>query len=145
MQLLCSNSCCHACARSADDRREKLRVIKDALIAAYEENRRLVVIEQFIATVITVDEFERRVNIQKQSSSSQGGLWTNQSPTFIDQIARSTVRAEIAKEVNVISFEDFRQRELPHILTELQLKAEDLGIDLSFTPPAPISENSDIG
>lgn len=118
---------------AAEEKREHLERIKNTLTEEYEKHRARA-IDRFIAEELTTEEFERRVVSQKDDISKQsGGLWENQPmrPQLLDQIARHEVRADIAKEVSILKFEDFRQRELPKILMErgLEIPAE-LGIEL---------------
>lgn len=120
--------------RIADDRQRKLGVVKNALTVAYEEHRRSVV-DRCIEEQLTPAEFERRVVAHKKEHSVQAELWSrSMSPEAVDHMARNAVRAQIAEVVTVLPFDEFRQRELPKILAELQLDPAELGIDLPSTP-----------
>ncbi|MBX9660386.1 MAG: replication initiator protein A [Nitrospiraceae bacterium] len=119
----------------AEDRRQKLLVVKDALKSEYDEHCRQV-IDRFIAGELPAGEFERRVVARKNELSKQGGLWeTNTRPEFMDTMARHAVRAEIAKSISVIAYDDFYPRRLPALLAELELDAAALGIELPPTEP----------
>lgn len=113
--------------QASDNRRQKIAVVKAALMAAYEEHR-LTMVDEYIARELTVEDFERRVSAQKKEQSQQGGLWEQTRPEMVDSIARHEVRAQIAKQVNLVSFDDFRRRELPRILAECELTPEDMGL-----------------
>ena len=120
---------------TAEDRRQKLILIKDALKLEYDEHCRHA-IDQFISGELPAGEFERRVAVRKNELSKQGGLWdTNTRPEFMDTMARHAVRAEIAKSISVIAYDDFYPRRLPALLAELHLDAAALGIDLPLTEP----------
>lgn len=74
------------------------------------------------------EEFERRFKEHKKELSRQGGLWDRQTrPEFVESMARHAVRADIAKQVAFIPYEDFYQRELPRILADFQLDPAALG------------------
>jgi len=51
-------------------------------------------------------------------------------------VVRSTVRAEIANSFAIISFENFRKRELPRMLIDFELAAADFGLAALRTPLA---------
>jgi hypothetical protein len=112
---------------SSETRRQKIAVMKSALMAAYEEHC-LTMVDEYIARELTIEEFERQVSNRKREQWHQSGLWEQPRPEMIDSMARHEVRAEIAKQVNLVSFEDFRRRELPRILAECQLDPDELGL-----------------
>jgi len=113
--------------RTSETRRQKFAVVKSALMAAYEEHR-LAMVDEYIARELTVEEFERRVSDRKKEQLHQSGLWEQPRPEMVDNMARHEVRAEIAKQVNLVSFEEIRRRELPRILAECQLDPDQLGL-----------------
>lgn len=116
--------------RIAEDRQRKLGVVKNALTVAYEEHRRSVV-ERCIEEQLTPVEFDRRVAAHKNEQAVQTELWSrSMSPEAAEHMARNAVRAQIAEVVTVLPFDEFRKRELPKILAELQLDAAELGIEL---------------
>ena len=53
--------------------------------------------------------------------------------TLTEKIARSSVRDEIAKEITM-SYDDFRRRELPRIISEYNLDPAEFGITQQTTP-----------
>ena len=88
---------------------------------------------------ITSGEFDRRVAARKKELSSQTTLnlhsiW-NRGDVLKSQ-ALHEIRAQIEKEMSFLPFEDFRKRELPRILSELQLDPAELGIELPPTSTA---------
>jgi hypothetical protein len=128
-----------------ETRVERMRLLKEVLESEYEEYRWNQV-DRFIKDVITEPEFERRVLLYKQDTSRQAGLWAENRPDLIDQLARRAVRSDIAKEVSVLSFEDYRLRELPRIIRELEISPEDVGLDsnLNTSPNAPESPENGV-
>ena len=126
--------------RRLDERRQKLRLLKETIEFKYGEFR-LATIDRFVAEAFPPAEFERRVAEYKERDSQQSALWGGTiRPELQDNLARQAIKLEIGKELNILSLEDFRKRELPAILTELQLNAAELGIDLPTgemtNPPA---------
>lgn len=108
------------------------RMVKDVLEQRYEAHRERHV-DRFIAETVTPPEFERRVTTCKEKLSAQTNLdfpsvWNR--PETIERQAHAMARAEIAQQVSIITFEDFRKAELPHLLAELQLDPADLGINI---------------
>ena len=121
--------------KAADAKREKLALIKTILTEEYEKHRSSA-IDRFVAEELTTEEFERRVATRKDDLSKQSGLFQN-SPMrsqFLDQAARGEVRQDIAKEISILPFEAFHQRELPRILEENHFDPAELGIKLSKPP-----------
>ncbi len=120
-------------ARKREAERSAQREVIAGLLKTRYDNYRSSTIEQFIAA-LPVGEFENRVTERIQvlsaNQAQDGGEWMS-SPALIEQIARSTVRAEIAAGASVLPFEDFRTRELPGILAELRVDPADAGIDLA--------------
>lgn len=120
--------------QAAEDRRQKLVMIKDALQLEYDEHCRQT-IDRFIAEEFPAGEFERRVEVRKNELSKQGGLWDgNMRPELMDNMARHAVRAEIAKSVSIVPYQDFYHRRLPALLAELRLDPHELGIELASKP-----------
>jgi hypothetical protein len=115
---------------AVDNRRRKLAAIKEALTVAYEEHRHGAV-DRYIKEQFPPEEFERRVAAYMGEHSAQTELWNRpRSSEAIDHTARQAVRADIAKTVTVLPFDEFRKTELPKILAELEIDPADLGIDL---------------
>ena len=116
--------------RTDEERAELLRIIKESLKADYEAYRHRTV-DQFIATQLSIPEFERRVAVRSRELSSQqtldlDSIWNR--PEIRERQAQHEVRSQIENEINFLPFEEFRLRELPRILAELKLQPADLGI-----------------
>lgn len=110
-------------------------MVKQALEQQYEAYQQET-IDRFIAEELTAEEFEYRVQAFKKTTSQQEQLWLGKpSPTLAEHLARNAIRAEISKQVRILSFEDFRKRELPRILSERQLDPAELGIEPSCRGP----------
>jgi hypothetical protein len=117
---------------AAEDHNRKLRILKEALTTAYNDHREAVV-DRFISEEITEQEFDRRVvvylqEISKQSDLDLSSVWNH--PAALEATAKRAVRSQIAEQVPMLPFEDFKKRELPRILAELQLDPAELGIQL---------------
>jgi hypothetical protein len=120
--------------QAAEERRQKLVMIKDALELEYDEHCRET-IDRSITEEFAAGEFERRVAHRKNELSKQGGLWDGQMrPELMDAMARQAVRSEIAKSVSIVPYEDFYRRRLPALLAELRLDPVELGIELASKP-----------
>jgi hypothetical protein len=52
------------------------------------------------------------------------------SPALADNMARSALRAEVANDLAIISFENFRQREIPRLLVDFELSPADFGLEV---------------
>jgi len=115
--------------QAAEDRRQKLTMIKDAIELEYEEYRQQIT-DRFIGEEFPAGEFERRVEIRKTELSKQGGLWDDMRPELMETMARHAVRSEIAKSVSIVPYPDFYHRRLPVLLAELHLDPKALGIDI---------------
>jgi hypothetical protein len=120
--------------REAEERHQRIRSVKERLTAAYAEHHRNA-IDNFIIADLGAEEFERRVDARKTELSAQGGLWEQMSPALADNMARSALRAEIADNLAIISFEDFRQREIPRLLADFELSPADFGLPALATTP----------
>ena len=115
-------------------RRQHLWMLKTTIELKYDEYRQTTV-DRFVAEEMPPAEFESRVEAVKRRDAQQSELWGGTiRPELQDSIARHTVKTEIGKELNILSLEDFRKRELPVILAELNLDPAELGIEF---PPAP--------
>jgi len=109
---------------AGEAKREKLRLIRETLSQEYNEYRRKV-LDRFISDEIPIEEFKLRINSRKAALAEQTILGDKRiSSELAERIARSAIREEIAKEITMLSFEDFRNRELPRILADLNLPAE---------------------
>ena len=97
--------------QTAETRRQKQMLVKDALTQRYEEHRSLVV-DRFIAEQLPPGEFERRVAVQKTKDSQQQGLWNTMRPELVENMARHTVRNQIAEQLTFQPHEEFRKSEL---------------------------------
>lgn len=115
-----------------EERRQRIRVVEERVSAAYAEHHRNA-IDNFIIAQLGSEEFERQVDARKTKLSAQGGLWENMSPTLADNMARSAVRSEIANTLSMVSFEDFRQREIPKLLADFELSPADFGLEATPT------------
>jgi hypothetical protein len=114
--------------RLADERRERLHLAKQSLEVAYEEYSRAAV-DRFIAAEFPQDEFMRRVEAKKRELNSQFSFWEKMSkPEFSESMASAAVRSEIAKQVSLLSFEDFCRREGPRILADYNIDPAELGL-----------------
>ncbi len=128
--------------REAEERRQRIRAVEERISAAYTEHHRNV-IDNFIIADLGTEEFDKRVDGRKMELSVQGGLWEHLSPALADNMARSAVRAEIANTLAIVSFEDFRQREIPPLLADFELSPADFGLaalpttsdDATIVPP----------
>lgn len=132
--------------RLANEKRaETMRVLKETLETEYDEYRHSTV-EQFINDILSPAEFERRVVAWVADRDRQGDLWTPNSnrPDLIHSLAVRSVRAEVAKEVPMLSFEDFRRRELPKLVRDLGIDPAEFGLDLTTAPNAPDRSPSDV-
>lgn len=121
--------------QAAEDRRLNQGRAQEMLKSRYEEYRRQAV-ARFMADQLPPEDFERRVEAYKAEMLSQPGFW-NERPEMADQFARHAIRAEIAKEANLLSEEAFRHKELPAIASELDLDPTEL--DLDAGPPGPLA------
>jgi hypothetical protein len=81
-------------------------------------------LDEFIDT--QQPEFERRVTVRKGELASEGGFWEKTSPELTDAIARNHVRSEMAKDLHLLSFDEFRNRELPQIVANFQIQPSDI-------------------
>lgn len=95
----------------SDERRREIARAKEDLTAQYREYRAKTIAD-FMAAMVSPDEFERRVIARKHELTITGGSMENMLPKLADSMIRSHLRAEIAKEADVLSFEDFSQKEL---------------------------------
>jgi hypothetical protein len=112
----------------AEERRERLHLAKQSLEVAYEEYSRAAV-DRFIADEFPQDEFTRRVEAKKRELGSQFSFWDKVSkPEFLESMANGAVRSEIAKQVSLLSFEDFCRREGPRILADYNIDLAELGL-----------------
>ena len=118
--------------REAEERHQRIRAVRDRVSADYAEHHRNT-IDNFIIADLGAEEFERRVNARKAELAGQGRLWEHMSPALADNMARSGVRAEIANTLAIISFEAFRQREIPRLLADFELSPTDFGLAGSLT------------
>lgn len=114
--------------QEADERRQRICAVEERLSVAYTEHYRNI-IDNFIIADLGAEEFERRVDAHKAELAGQGGLWAHMSSALADNMARSAVRAEIANTLAILSFEDFRQREIPQFLADFELSPADFGLD----------------
>ena len=101
--------------------------LKSALEQAYADHRKRV-INRFIADELGQGEFDRRVEIRKKELARQGSLFEKLAPEQLARFATTDVREEIAP---VVSYEEFRKRELPNVLARLELNAADLGLTVA--------------
>jgi hypothetical protein len=113
--------------KEAGERHQRIRTVEERISAAYKEHH-WNIIDNFIIADLGVEEFERRVDAQKAELAGQGGLWEHMSSALADNMARSAVRAEIANTLAIVSFEDFRQREILRLLADFELSPTDFGL-----------------
>jgi hypothetical protein len=102
------------------------------MIVAYKEYRARALEDNID---IRKEEFERRVAVRKEQLGDEGAFWEKTSPELTDAIAQSHVRSEMAKELSLLSFEEFRTRELPQIGERFQLDPSEFGGE--SIPPQP--------
>jgi hypothetical protein len=127
------------------ERRQRDRLVEEALAASYEKHREAV-IEEYISTALQPRDFDLLVEAEKELMFQQADLWARMSPERVTAAAQRFVRGKIAKGVATVSLEDYRRQELPRILAELALNPAELGIELDQTPvlapdPSPNAQN----
>lgn len=130
--------------QAADDKREKQRLLKEILTAEYDKHRASV-IDRYIADELTLEQFDIRVASCKEGMSKQSDLWKPRKPKLLDQMARGQARADIAKEISILPYEEFRERNLAQILKEHHMDAVELGIELpeeSVPEPENLSQEA---
>jgi hypothetical protein len=103
---------------AGEDRRKNLARVQELLKIDYEKHCSQMV-DRYITELLPAGEFENRVAAYKEETSNLSGFW-NERPGLADQLARHAVRAEIAKEVEIPSYEDFCHRGAPRIASELK-------------------------
>ena len=101
--------------------------MEQRLSGAYTEHYRNA-IDNFIIAELGAEEFEGRVDARKKELSAEGGLWEQMSPALADSMARSALRAEVANDLAIISFQNFRQPEIPRLLVDFELSPADFGL-----------------
>jgi hypothetical protein len=126
---------------TAEDRKRKLAQAEESLRSGYEEHCRRVV-DRFIAEELPLGEFDGRVAEYKAEMLAQPGIWSDR-PDMAEQFARNAVRAEFSKRASLPSYEDFRQKELPGILSNLQIDSAINVQDAVTTAPNAVYEPPD--
>jgi hypothetical protein len=120
---------------AAEDSARTTNLIEETLSKRYKQYRQNAV-DEYISEYLTIGEFERRVSTLKAIISEQKVFSDKQiRPELAEQIARSSVRDEVTKNVPTLSLEEFRNRELPTVFADLkQLPPEPPKEPIGFTP-----------
>lgn len=117
---------------ASEERGKKLERAYETVERRYEAYCRQSV-DRYIAEALPAGEYERRVSARREETLQVPGYWA-EHPEFAEQLARRQVQAEIAKVVPLPTLEEFRQQELPRILSELNLDPGDFGLQLEQLP-----------
>lgn len=118
---------------SVDERRRKMNHVQEVMESSYEDYRRQAV-DRYMSEGLPPGDFDRRVDEYKKEMLGQPGIWSNR-PEVAEQFARHAIRAESAKAVTVLPYEEFYRKELPGLLARLKFDPADLGIALDSIEP----------
>jgi uncharacterized membrane protein len=115
--------------REAEQKKRSLIVqAKQAIEFAYDDYKSDT-IDRYIADRVSADDFARRVELASKAAAKQQSFWERAvRPETRHHMAEHQVRAEIVKDVPLLSFEEFHRREASRILTSYGIDPAELGI-----------------